>query len=254
MKVITFNINGLRSALKKGLDDFILEHNPDVLLLQETRISQKDLDKLNPFSQYPYKHYNHSNKAGYSGTAIISKSPLKEVYTQDDSLPLCEEGRYIFATIQPGLKIVNFYLPSGTSSELRQSLKLDVLKGVKEHLSSITQPLLVSGDMNLTRNDIDLKNFKGNKNKPGCTIQERQLFEDILQQAELTDCHRHLEPKNEDIYTWWTYRAGAFAKNVGWRIDYHLLSQSLQTKIKNCQVISSPRISDHGALELTLDI
>ena len=254
MKIITFNINGLRSALKKGLDAFISQHDPDILLLQETRISQKDLDKIKPFDQYPYKHYNIGHKPGYSGTAIISKYPLEDIQTSIDGLPLCEEGRYIFATVNSLFRLANFYLPSGTSSEIRQNLKIEVLKALEKKLPEINSPMLISGDMNLTRSDLDLKNFKGNKNKPGCTTEERELFESILQQADLVDCHRYLEPQKKDIYTWWTYRAQAFVKNVGWRIDYHLLSKPLHTKIEKCSVISTPRISDHGALILHLSI
>ena len=254
MRVITFNINGLRSAWKKGLGDFISSKQPEIILLQETRISQKDLEKISPFQDYPYQYYNHSDKAGYSGTAIISKLPFEVINDISQNLPVQNEGRYIFANINDKLTIGNLYLPSGTSSQERQELKLDVLESLTQTLKQIQSPMLISGDMNLTRADIDLKNFKGNKEKPGCTTVERGLFETLLTENNLIDCHRTLEPDNWDIYTWWTYRAGAFAKNVGWRIDYHLASQELSPMIRSCQLISTPRISDHAAVMLEIEI
>ena len=248
MKIITFNINGLRAALRKGLDDFLNQQNADIVFLQEIRVQSQDIDISNLFCQYPYKSFNYASKPGYSGTAILSKHPLTDVYFEHEQLRLCDEGRYIFAKLENGLNLINVYLPSGTSSHERQDLKLETIKALNNHLKTLKGPFLLSGDMNLTRTDKDLKNFKGNKEKPGCTTIERQLFSNLLTENKLIDCHRTLEPDNDDIYTWWTYRGQAFQKNVGWRIDYHFISQSRKNNLQSCQVLSSPRISDHAAV------
>lgn len=252
LRAVSFNVNGLRSCLRKGLEGFLNDLDADIVMLQEIRIQAADIDLSTLLQLYPYKYLNYGQKPGYSGTAILSKTPLSEVIYESPELLYCDEGRYVFAQHECGLTIASVYLPSGTSSDTRQEGKLQSLGHFCEFLKGMTTPLLIAGDMNLTHRDIDLKNFKGNKEKPGCTTEERQLFSQILQDCGLIDCHRFLEPDDHSIYTWWTYRGQAFDKNVGWRIDYFLLSLIWQDSLMRCQVVSQPRLSDHAAIVLDI--
>lgn len=256
MKFLTFNINGLRSALKKDLEGFLSQQDPDLILLQEIRVKDGDLNLDQLFTNFPHRIFNFSEKPGYSGTAILSKEPLSRTIVSDPDLFLHEEGRYIFTYLEShDLFFGNLYLPSGTSGDERQSMKIETLKKLNKFLQkSSFSRLILSGDFNLTHRDIDLKNFKGNKEKPGCTAEERELFSSLLHQHNLIDAQRTLYPEQTDLYTWWTYRAGAFQKNVGWRIDYHLISESLKDCLHNCSTIKTPRISDHAALLLELSL
>lgn len=246
------NLNGLRAALKKGLESLIETHQPEVLCFQEIRIRQNDLDLSSLFPSYPYRHFNFADKPGYSGTAILSQIPFTEPMTAHESLLLADEGRYQFATFDNGILLGNLYLPSGTSGEHRQNLKLETLKSLNRFLTTQPRSMILTGDFNLTRSDLDLKNWKGNKEKPGCTTEERQLFEDLLSHQDLIDTQRHLAGDQEGLYTWWSYRAQAFEKDAGWRIDYALISKDLVSNLKSLCVQARPRLSDHAALLLEI--
>jgi exodeoxyribonuclease-3 len=254
MKILSINLNGLRSSLKKGLENFIEIHQPDILCFQEIRIQEKDLNLNSFFLSYPYRQFNYAVTPGYSGTAILSKIPFKQPLCTHENLLLADEGRYQFTTLKNSFLLGNLYLPSGTSGEKRQELKLASLENLNKFLMSQQKPLILVGDFNLTRSDKDLKNWKGNKEKPGCTTKERNLFESLLENNGLIDAQRYLFAEKEDLYTWWSYRAKAFEKNAGWRIDYCLLSKNLLSSLKKCEIHANPRLSDHGALMLEISL
>ncbi len=271
MKIASFNANGLRAALKKGVADFINQQEFDIICIQELKAQPLDLnlpDKMHTYHVDDKVEYNLGNlipgyyfcgqyaqKKGYSGVGIFSKhKPQIITYgIQDEKFqPFNLEGRYIQINFnnlpQPfdDLCLVNCYFPSGSVESKLQS-KFDFLDIIYPHLIKLQQQhenLILCGDINIAHNEIDLKNWKGNLKNPGFLPQERQWITKLLANG-YNDILRMHNP-DKQIYTWWSQRGQAFNNDVGWRIDYHFLSNNLVKSCKNIIVYKQPRFSDHA--------
>ncbi|MFN8510388.1 MAG: exodeoxyribonuclease III [Deinococcaceae bacterium] len=218
LHAVTLNLGGLRASLRKGLMVWLEKVRPDVVLLQEVRAEPSE----NPFSDLGYTaHFVSAQKAGYSGVGILSLEKPIDVISGLGMPSLDSEGRVLRAQF-PGYSVVSIYAPSGTSGPERQRVKLVFLEALYSYTHDLLKhhEVLVGGDYNIARTDLDLKNWRGNKNRPGCTSEERNWFEGYLRLG-LTDAHRALLDGASE-YTWWSQRGQAYFRDTGWRIDYQL--------------------------------
>jgi exodeoxyribonuclease-3 len=246
LKIVSINVNGIRSALRKGFAEKMKEIDPDVICIQETKAQ---IAKLKP-SEFSIDGYHFistcAEKPGYSGVGIYSKQKPSHIETSI-GLPWADaEGRLIQCQIH-GTTIASIYLPSGTSGPHRQKLKYDMMTHFEKILqSNLSKPIIYCGDFNIAHTSLDIKRDKANENNSGYLPEERNWIRSILNLGYI-DTFRELHPTKEQ-YTWWTYRAGARQKNIGWRIDYQLASPCIKDKLIDAYVISEPVLSDHAIL------
>jgi exodeoxyribonuclease-3 len=242
LKVTTLNVNGLRSALRKGLEGWLAQQRPDVLLLQEVRADP--MPEALAGLGYAGAWFP-AQKPGYSGVALLSLHPLADVQPGMAHPEMDHEGRVVSAVVR-GIRFASVYLPSGSSGELRQGFKDRVLGNYHAWtLATLAQglPLVIGGDYNVAHHEIDLKNWRSNGKNSGFLPHERAWLTDHLA-CGLTDTHRaHLKERTE--YTWWSNRAGAYANDVGWRIDYLLAAG---VAVRDVRVDRAARLSDHAPL------
>jgi exodeoxyribonuclease-3 len=228
LKIITYNVNGLRSALSKGLLNWVHEANPDVLCLQEIKAGREPLDVAG-FEALGYQAYLHpARKPGYSGVAIFTKVAPKAVVVGCGTECYDCEGRVLRLDFE-NFSVLNTYMPSGTSGTERQAFKVEWLHFFRHYvreLHTALPGLVIGGDFNCCQRDIDLHNPKANQNSPGFTPEERAWFADLLADG-YTDAFRHHHGDAPGHYSWWTFRAGARRRNVGWRLDHLLVSTAL---------------------------
>lgn len=250
MKVISFNANGIRSAASKGFYEWLNRQQADFVCIQETKAQ---VDQLIPESLYfPsdfYCDYYDAQKKGYSGVAIYArKKPLRVI--KGLGFEFCDaEGRYIQFDY-PGLSIISLYLPSGSSGDDRQIVKYDFLARFANHLTSLVaegRELIICGDYNIAHKPIDLKNWRGNQKNSGFLPDERAWMDQLLGPMGFVDAFR-LVNQGEDQYTWWSNRGQAWAKNVGWRIDYQVITAGLAASVDTVEIHTSSRFSDHAPL------
>jgi len=243
--ILTYNINGIRAALKKDFDKWLYSTNADVICLQEIKANVDQFDE-SIFKDLGYHcFWNSAMKKGYSGVAILSKeSPLNVEYGCgiDD---IDEEGRFIRVDFK-GYSVMSIYFPSGSSGPIRQEFKMLFLERFQNYINELKQTipnLILCGDYNICHQAIDIHNPVRLKNTSGFLPEERQWLTHFLSTG-FVDTFRYLnkEPHN---YTWWSYRANARIKNLGWRIDYQMVSRSIIHRIKRCQILSSAIHSDH---------
>lgn len=252
-KIISYNLNGIRSAMSKGLMDWIKVADPDVLCVQELKAEPGQLD-LTVFDNAGYHHYWHpAQKKGYSGVAIFSK--LKPDYVEYGCgiSQYDFEGRVIRADYGD-ISIMNVYHPSGSSGDDRQAFKYKWLADFKNYIDKLKKErpkLIICGDYNICHQAIDIHNPKSNANSSGFLPEEREWIDQFMKSG-FIDSFRHFnkEPHN---YTWWSYRANARAKNLGWRIDYNLVSTNLQQKMKRAVILPEARHSDHCPVVLEIN-
>lgn len=253
MKIITYNVNGIRSALSKGLITWIMREKPDVLCLQETK-AQPDQIPVDELQALGYHcHWFSAEKKGYSGVGLLSlKQPDNVVYgmgiDQYDT-----EGRLIRADFG-NLTVISAYHPSGTTGEFRQSFKMEWLEDFYDYahnLLEIRPNLILSGDYNICHRAIDIHDPIRNATNSGFLPEEREWMEDFLNSG-FTDTFRYFN-KNPHNYTWWSYRAGARTRNLGWRIDYNMVSNSLRSKLLGAWISSGAIHSDHCPAGLELE-
>ena len=251
MKLISWNVNGLRAVCNKGFKDFFEEINADIFCIQETKMQEGQLDI--DFEGYT-KFFNSAVRKGYSGTAIFTKiKPLSVKYgigiEEHD-----QEGRIITLEFEK-FYMVNVYTPNSqrelTRLEYRQAWEDDFRKYLNE-LDRI-KPVILCGDLNVAHNEIDLKNPKTNRGNAGFTDEERAKLTELLNSG-FTDSFRYLYPDKENCYTWWSYMMKAREKNIGWRIDYFLVSNQLKAKIEDAKIHSEIMGSDHCPVELDIDL
>lgn len=245
MKIISFNVNGIRAIAQKSFVQDMLKLNPDVICLQETKATEEQVkETLKDLNGY-HIYANEAEKKGYSGTAIISKTEPINI-TKDMGVPEHDnEGRVICAEF-PDFFLITVYVPN-SGSELarlpyRQTWDRDFLAYLKK--LEAKKPIAVCGDFNVAHQAIDLKNAKANYNKYAGYMQEEIDGMDNFHKADIVDTYRHFNP-TEIKYSWWSYRAGAREKNVGWRIDYFLASKSFLTSIKDAFILNEIYGSDH---------
>ena len=241
-KYISWNVNGLRAVIKKGFLEYIEEQNPDIIGLQEIKLSEGQLDLEIPgYNMY----YNYSERKGYSGTAIFTKEkPINVTYgigiEEHDN-----EGRVITAEFSE-YYFVTVYTPNSKDKLLRLDYRMiwedEFLKYLKNLEKS--KPVIVCGDLNVAHKEIDLKNPKTNTRNPGFTIEERNKFTNLLDSG-FIDTFRYFYPDKEFAYSWWSYRGNARKNNTGWRIDYFCVSESLKNRITDAEIQSNIEGSDH---------
>ena len=259
LRVTSLNLNGVRSAASKGVDLWLREQaRPDVLCVQELKALETDMTPaLRELGGLSGAAFHHAEKPGYSGVGLYWRHAPDAVRIGFGQAEFDAEGRYVEARYQrPGgkrLTIVSAYFPSGSSSEQRQEAKFRFLADFYEHLRELkaSGDVLLCGDVNIAHKEIDLKNWKGNLKNSGFLPEERAWMTKLLDEAGYVDVFRQLDP-NPDRYTWWSNRGQARAKNVGWRIDYHLATPGVAALAKpgSAWIYTEQRFSDHAPLTI----
>ena len=253
MKIVSWNINGIRAAVRKGIfHQFVATYNPDVICLQETRVSAGQITLDLP--EYPYQYWNGADKSGYAGTAIVSKTAPLSVRPHIGVDCHDHEGRVI-AVEFPSFFVVSVYVPNAKRDLSRLADRQDWDGCFLTHLKTLEQdkPVVCGGDFNVAHTSLDLARPKENVKTHGFTPEERAGFQSFID-AGLIDTFRHLHPDLPGHYTWWRQFGGARERNIGWRIDYLLLSAALLPRLKSAAILSEVYGSDHCpvAIELLL--
>lgn len=251
MKLVSWNVNGLRACMKKGFLDTFEELDADIFCLQETKLSEGQLElELPGYHQY----WNYAEKKGYSGTAVFTKElPLGVTYgigiEEHD-----KEGRVI-TTEFPEFYFVTVYTPNSQSELARLSYRMKWEEDFLMYIKGLEQqkPVIYAGDLNVAHKEIDLKNPKTNRKNAGFTDEEREKFQKVLDSG-FIDTFRYFYPEQESIYSWWSYRFKAREKNAGWRIDYFLVSEALKNNLKDAKIHTQVLGSDHCPVELDIEI
>ncbi|WP_312697977.1 exodeoxyribonuclease III [Sphingobacterium mizutaii] len=254
MKIITYNVNGIRAALKKGWLDWFKAESPDVICIQEIKASPDQVPELVLLEEMGYEHYWYpAQKKGYSGTAIFTKITPNHIEYGCGHEDYDFEGRIIRADFDKA-SVMSVYFPSGTTGDVRQDFKYKFLDDFQLYSNDLLKEkpkLVVCGDFNICHRAIDIHNPKSNANSSGFLPAEREWMENFINSG-YTDSFRHLNPEPHN-YTWWSYRAGARGRNLGWRIDYNMVSNDLKDSIKSSRILSQAVHSDHCPVELVLD-
>ena len=249
MRFISWNVNGLRAVRKKGFDDIFLSLNADFFCIQETKLQEGQIDI--DFPGYE-SYWCYAEKKGYSGTAIFTKhTPLSVSY----NIGIEEhgaEGRTITLEYED-FYLVCVYTPNAQDGLRRLDYRMSWEDAFREYLCTLdrVKPVIVCGDMNVAHEEIDLKNAKANVGNPGFSDEERAKFTELLA-AGFTDSFRYLYPDRRDAYSWWSYRAAARERNVGWRIDYFVVSDRLRENIKDAYILPEITGSDHCPVGLDM--
>lgn len=247
MRVISFNANGIRAAARKGFYTWLKKQDADVVCIQETKAQESDLtdDHFRPEGYHCY--FFDAVKKGYSGVAIYCKEKPLKVST-GLGFPVADtEGRYIQADFAK-CSVASLYLPSGSSGDERQAVKfafLDEYRKILHKMAKLKKPLIICGDWNIVHKEIDIKNFKSNQKSSGCLPEERAWLDAILTQEGFVDAFRVVDQRPEQ-YTWWSMRMRAREKNVGWRIDYQIITPDLKDAVKNAFIYNEENFSDHA--------
>lgn len=256
MRIISVNLNGIRSARTKGFYDWLAKQGADVVCMQEIKAQAADMTRemLQPDGFYGYFHY--AEKKGYSGVGIYSKRQPDAIIEGLGIADIDSEGRYIEARFG-NLSVVSLYLPSGSSGEERQAFKFSVMERFKPYLESLRasgRDVIVCGDWNIAHQEIDLKNWKGNRKNSGFLPEERAWMSELFERAGWVDVYRKLHPDATDAsYTWWSNRGQAWAKNVGWRIDYQVATPGIAALAVRTSIYKDERFSDHAPLLIDYD-
>ncbi len=250
-KMISWNVNGLRAAVTKGFLDVFKEMDADIFCLQETKLQEGQIDLDLPGY---YDYWNYAQKKGYSGVALFTKEkPINVIYglgiEKHDM-----EGRVITAEFND-FYFLTCYTPNSQNELARLDYRMEWEEDFLEYIKTLSEkkPLIYCGDLNVAFAEIDLKNPKSNRKNAGFTDEEREKMGIVLSSG-FVDTFRYLYPDKENVYSWWSYRAGARAKNVGWRIDYFIVSDYIKNKIIDAKIHSDIMGSDHCPVELTIDI
>ena len=257
IKFISWNVNGIRAAIKKGFRDFVNEYDPDIICLQETKAQPEQVELDLP--QYPYQYWNWAEKKGYSGTAIFSKIKPVDICYGLDIVKHDNEGRVITLEYE-NYYLVNVYTPNSKRELLRLSYRynewdpdfLDFVCSLEK-----IKPVIFCGDLNVAHTEIDLANPKTNKTtksspgNAGFTNEEREGFDNIVARG-FVDTFREFN-SDSGHYSWWSYRANARERNIGWRIDYFCLSSQLRTKLHNSMILPEVMGSDHAPILMELN-
>jgi len=254
MRIITLNANGIRSAERKGFFAWLTRQNADVVCIQETKAQLHQLD-TDVFCPEGYQCYYHdAEKKGYSGVALYCKKPPDDIISGIGWADFDVEGRFIEARFGL-LSVISLYLPSGTSGEERQTFKYGVMDRLLPYLmqrANEGRDIIIGGDWNIAHKEIDLKNWRGNQKNSGFLPEERAWLSQLLEGGHWLDAFR-LVTQEAGQYTWWSNRGQAWAKNVGWRIDYQIVTASLKDKVKTATIYKDERFSDHAPLLMDYD-
>ena len=249
MKFISWNVNGLRACVGKGFLDFFKEADADIFCLQETKLQAGQIDlELPGYHQY----WNYAEKKGYSGTAIFAKEEALRVTCGIGMEEHDHEGR-VLTLEYPDFYFVTVYTPNSQNELARLDYRMKWEDDFLSYLKKLeeTKPVIFCGDLNVAHKEIDLKNPKSNRKNAGFTDEERGKFTALVE-AGFIDTFRHFYPDREGVYSWWSYRFSARAKNAGWRIDYFLTSVSLKDRLEDAMIYSEVMGSDHCPVGLII--
>ena len=249
MKLISWNVNGLRACLTKGFEDFFTTIDADIFCIQETKMHPEQAELNLPGYE---KYWNSAIKKGYSGTAVFTRiTPLSVTYGMN-IIEHDQEGRIITLEF-PDFFLVNVYTPNSKRELLRLDYRMKWEDDFRNFLLELdkTKPVIVCGDINVAHEEIDIKNPKTNRRSAGFTDEEREKLT-LLLESGFTDSFRYLYPEQKDAYTWWSYMMSARSRNIGWRIDYFLLSNRLRDSIKDATIHAEILGSDHCPVGLEL--
>ena len=255
MKLISWNVNGLRAAIKKGFKEFFEQEDADIFCIQETKMQQDQIDEEieNIFKEYN-SYWNSAVKKGYSGTAVFTKQkPINVTYgigkEEHD-----QEGRVITLEFEK-FYLINCYTPNSKKGLERLDYRMLWEDEIKKYLIKLDKikPVIYCGDLNVAHEEIDLKNPKTNRKSAGFTDEERNKMTELLKMG-FTDTFRYLYPEKENAYSWWSYMSNAREKNVGWRIDYFIVSKSIEIQIQDSMIYSEVLGSDHCPIGLEIKI
>ena len=255
LRVISLNLNGIRSAARKGWLEWAAAQQADVLCVQELKAQEPDLDDSLRAVGGLHGQFHCAEKKGYSGVGLYSRKAPQAVRVGFGNPEFDAEGRYIEAQFK-GLSVVSVYLPSGSSSEERQQAKFRFLDQFMPHLKSLRRrkrDYVLCGDWNIAHKEIDLKNWRSNQKNSGFLPEERAWLDALFGDERYVDGFREVDERPEQ-YTWWSNRGQAWAKNVGWRIDYEVLSPGLKGSVQSAGIYKMQRFSDHAPLTLDFDL
>jgi exodeoxyribonuclease-3 len=283
-KLTSLNLNGIRSATSKGLEDWLAQSIPDCLCVQELKAQAADMNGKFEEIVGLKGHFHFAEKKGYSGVGVYTRHEPSDVIVGYGSTEFDAEGRYVELRFDrpgrkqsPKLSIISCYFPSGSSGEERQAAKIRFLAEFYPRLLALkeTRDFVLCGDINIAHQEIDLKNYKGNKKNSGFLPEERAWMTELLRDAELVneaaeeltertgpsvrgggmvDVYRKLKPTTTDeAYTWWSNRGQAYAKNVGWRLDYHLATPAFAALARSEHIYKEQRFSDHAPMSVDYD-
>jgi exodeoxyribonuclease III len=261
-KLVSHNLNGIRSAATKGWVEWVEKAAPDCMCVQEVK-AQADtvtgqFDEIGTGKKKLKGHFHFAEKKGYSGVGLYTRHEPSEVITGFDGAEFDSEGRYVearFDTPTRKFSVISCYFPSGSSGEDRQLAKYRFLALIEPHLQKLRKKreLVLCGDINIAHQEIDLKNWKSNQKNSGFLPEERAWMTNFLATG-FTDVYRRLHPDTTDTsYTWWSQRGAAYEKNVGWRLDYHLATPGFATTAKSAEIYKGEYFSDHAPLTLQYD-
>lgn len=242
MKIISWNVNGLRAVMEKGFKDFFQEIDADIFCVQETKLQEGQIDL--GFKEYNM-YWNYAIKKGYSGTLIFTKEKPLNVFYGINIEEHDNEGRVITLEFE-SFYMVNVYTPNSQRELARLDYRMTWEEEIKKYLIKLdkTKPVILCGDLNVAHKEIDLKNPKSNKKNAGFTDEEREKMTNLLNEGFL-DTYRYLYKDKENAYTWWSYMRQSREKNIGWRIDYFLVSERLKSKLKDAYIYENIYGSDH---------
>lgn len=254
MKLVSWNVNGLRAVINKGFEEFFKETDADIFCIQETKMQEDQIDdKIREIFKGYNTYWNSAEKKGYSGTAIITKNIPLNIKFGIGIEEHDKEGRVITLEFDK-FYMVNCYTPNSKRELERLDYRMVWEDAFRNYLLELNKkkPVIVCGDLNVAHKEIDLKNPKNNRKNAGFTDEEREKMTELLN-AGFTDTFRYLYPDKTDTYTWWSYMFKAREKNAGWRIDYFIVSNSIKDKIKESYIYSEVMGSDHCPVGLDID-
>ncbi|MEZ5498230.1 MAG: exodeoxyribonuclease III [Steroidobacteraceae bacterium] len=255
MRVLTLNVNGIRAAAGKGLYRWLLRQKADVICLQETKAQLAALDPA-PFALKGYDfHYYDAEKKGYSGVALYTRRPADRVIRGFGTAEFDREGRFLEAQFGT-LSVISLYLPSGSSGEHRQASKfrfLDAFRPELVRMRDSDRQYILCGDWNIAHKPIDLRNWRSNQKNSGFLPEERAWLDELIDDYGFVDAFRIVDQRPEQ-YTWWSNRGEAWSKNVGWRIDYQMVSPALRERVRRASIYKRSRFSDHAPLIIDYEL
>ena len=251
MKLISWNVNGMRAVLGKGFGDFVSTETPDILCLQETKARPEQVPMPPQLEGY-HAFWNSADKPGYSGVAVFSKEEPLNVNEGMGFEEHDKEGR-VLTLEYPDFTLVNVYTPNSQDGLRRLPYRMMWDEIFRQHLQThaLKKPVIFCGDLNVAHEEIDIARPKENRMSAGFSDAERESFGKLLD-AGFTDSFRHLHPDKREAYSWWSYRGGARGRNVGWRIDYFGLSPALESRLKSAEILPHVMGSDHCPVSITL--
>ena len=260
LKLTSLNLNGIRSATTKGVEAWLAHESPDCICVQEVKAQAADVAGKFEELAGMKGHFQFAEKKGYSGVGVYSRHEPSDVVVGFDGGEFDAEGRYVearFDTPSRKLSIISVYFPSGSSGPERQEAKYRFLDKMYPHLMALKaeRDFIICSDVNIAHKEADLKNWKGNLKNSGFLPEERAWMTKLTTEGGIVDVYRKLQPDTTDAcYTWWSNRGQAYAKNVGWRLDYHLATSALAERARTEAIYKDEKFSDHAPITIEYDV